>query len=89
MDAANTPVTDWLLGPDGRWYFLAPDGVMKTGWMQIGKDWYFLNADGAMANGWVQGADGKWYYLQPDGKMAVDMRTPDGYYVGPDGVWIQ
>lgn len=89
MDAANTPVTDWLLGPDGRWYFLALDGVMKTGWMQIGKDWYFLNADGAMANGWVQGADGKWYYLQPDGKMAVDMRTPDGYYVGLDGVWIQ
>ena len=89
MDAANRPVTDWLLGPDGRWYFLAPDGVMKTGWLQLGGAWYFLNADGAMANGWVQGADGKWYYLQPDGRMAVDMTTPDGYYVDSDGVWVQ
>lgn len=88
MDASNAPVKDWLLGPDGRWYFLGADGVMKTGWMQLGGTWYFLNADGAMANGWVQGADGKWYYLQMDGKMAVDMTTPDGYYVDQDGVWI-
>ncbi len=89
MDAAGKPVADWLLGPDGRWYFLAPDGVMKTGWLQLGGTWYFLNADGAMANGWVQGADGKWYYLQQDGRMAVDMTTPDGYYVDSDGVWVQ
>lgn len=89
MDAANVPVTDWLLGPDGRWYFLGMGGAMKTGWMQLGTIWYFLNADGAMATGWVQGTDGKWYYLQQDGKMAVNTTTPDGYYVDQDGVWRQ
>lgn len=89
MDGQNKPVTDWLLGPDGRWYFLDKAGVMKTGWLQIGSTWYFLNADGAMAVGWVQGADGKWYYLQANGAMAAEVTTPDGYYVDKDGVWVQ
>lgn len=87
MDAANVPVTDWLLGPDGRWYFLGMGGVMKTGWMQLGAVWYFMNADGAMATGWVQGTDGKWYYLQQDGQMAVNTTTPDGYHVDQNGAW--
>lgn len=87
MDAANVPVTDWLLGPDGRWYFLGMGGMMKTGWMQLGTTWYFMNADGAMATGWVQDTDGKWYYLQQDGSMAVDTTTPDGYHVDQNGVW--
>lgn len=88
MDQTNAPVTDWLLGPDGRWYFLGSDGMMKTGWLQLGSTWYFLNADGAMANGWVQGAEGKWYYLQPDGTMATNTTTPDGHNVDSNGVWV-
>lgn len=87
MNAANAPVTDWLLGMDGRWYFLDEAGVMKTGWLSLGGKWYFLNGDGAMAIGWVQGADGKWYYLNQDGSMAVNTTTPDGYAVDQDGVW--
>ena len=87
MNAVNTPVTDWLLGTDGRWYFLEAGGVMKTGWLSLGGKWYFLNGDGAMAVGWVQGADGKWYYLNQDGIMAVNTTTPDGYAVDQDGVW--
>lgn len=88
-NADNEIVTDWLLGLDGRWYFLGLGGAMKTGWMSLDGNWYFFNADGAMANGWVQGQNGKWYYLQQDGRMAMDMTTPDGYYVNREGVWVK
>lgn len=38
--------------------------------------------------------DGKWYYFSEAegsgtmGAMLRDTITPDGYYVGPDGVWV-
>jgi serine-type D-Ala-D-Ala carboxypeptidase (penicillin-binding protein 5/6) len=45
---------------------------------------------GSMAkNVWKTGAEGNWYYLGPDGVMLTNTKTPDGYRVGADGVWIQ
>ena len=48
---------------------------------------------GAMLTGW-QFIDGKWYYLESNitskyGAMYKNRRTPDGYYVGDDGAWVQ
>ncbi len=40
-------------------------------------------------NVWKTGAEGNWYYLGPDGVMLTNTKTPDGYRVGADGVWIQ
>jgi len=38
--------------------------------------------------GWVQ-TNGIWYYCGPDGDMWVNRRTPDGYWVDGNGVWIE
>lgn len=34
-----------------------------------------------------QDTDGKWYYFDIGGYMQTDYDTPDGFQVGPDGVW--
>ncbi|MCD8221966.1 MAG: hypothetical protein LUD07_07245 [Clostridiales bacterium] len=41
-----------------------------------------------MKTGWFQ-QGGKWYYCNEDGEMLANTRTPDGYYVGADGAWVQ
>ena len=30
-----------------------------------------------------------WYYCNSSGAMLANTRTPDGYYVGANGAWIQ
>ena len=41
-----------------------------------------------MVFGWYKVQD-KWYYFMPDGSMLANSLTPDGYFVGADGAWIQ
>lgn len=41
-----------------------------------------------MENHW-QETDGKWYYCGADGAMLTNTTTPDNYYVGADGAWVQ
>ena len=48
---------------------------------------------GRMLTGWQQ-IDGKWYYFEAElgknqGRMYRNERTPDGFYVGADGAWVQ
>ena len=61
--------------------------------------WYYLHTEydgfrGHMYTGWHE-IGGKWYYFRTDqdggtpGAMMTDARTPDGFYVGEDGAWIQ
>ena len=62
-------------------------GVSK-GWEPVDTGWKFKQEDGTyLTNSWKQGQDGKWYYLNEDGWMLKDTTTPDGFYVGADGVW--
>lgn len=57
-------------------------------WYQDNGGWYLRNFKGMLMKGW-QVVDGKWYYLDPNtGKCWMNMRTPDGYYVGSDGAWV-
>ena len=80
--------TGWLWD-NGHWYYLSGSGAMKTGWVLSGSKWYYLNAGGAMVTGWVEWK-GDWYYMNtPNGDMAVDTKTPDGYYVNSDGIWVK
>lgn len=61
--------------------------VFAGAWQpQTTVQWKYQNDDGSYATGWVQD-DGKYYYLDSNGIMLTDTRTPDGYYVGADGVW--
>ena len=83
----------------GRWYYLqpeagAPEGSMKTGWLNLNGKWYFLDTraggpEGAMLIGW-QWIDGKCYYLDPadGGAMAASKTTPDGYKLDASGAWV-
>ena len=79
--------TGWLKQNE-LYYYLNPDGAMVSNdWsLQDGK-WYFFNADGVMQTGWINWKE-KWYYLNPDGSMAVNVTTPDGFFVNENGEWV-
>ena len=87
---------------NGWWYSYPAGGYPAACWEMIGNDWYHFDAQGYMETGWIW--DGAaWYYLQENGAMLkiagspimsattgkyADRWTPDGYYVGGDGLWI-
>ena len=57
---------------------------------RFGEKWYWFDNDGSMASSrWIFGKDRKWYYVGSDGVMLTNTRTPDGYYVDANGVWVQ
>ena len=81
------------------WYYFDEDGWMEDGWFHWEDHWYYLHTEydgfrGHMYTGWHE-IGGKWYYFRTDqdggtpGAMMTDARTPDGFYVGEDGAWIQ
>ena len=75
---------------NGAQYWFDADGNMKEGWQQDNTGaWYYLTpGQGALQqNCWLQYRN-QWYYLGSDGKMLTDSRTPDGYRVNREGVWI-
>ena len=65
-------------------YYLGTDGKrVKNQWIKDGGKDYFMDTNGkAKKNAW-QGV----YYLGKDGAMLTNTFTPDGYYVGSDGVY--
>ena len=66
-------------------YYFDASGYMVIGWQKINDKFYYFNASGAMVtNTWVGN-----YYLGSDGIMLTNTTTPDGYYVGADGAWMQ
>ena len=69
----------------GQTYYFDASGYMVTGWKQIQSNWYYFNASGVMVKNAWQGA----YYFGADGVMYTNTFTPDGYYVGSDGVYVR
>lgn len=78
----------WLRNDTGWWYQY-PDGSYPTnGWLLINNVWYCFDSVGYMRTGWIQ-AGNAWYYCDTNsGAMLTNTRTPDGYYVDGNGVWI-
>ncbi|MGN9282662.1 InlB B-repeat-containing protein [Holdemanella porci] len=68
--------------PDG--YYCGSDGAYVTNcWVKVNCKYYYMNAAGTVTkNAWVGS-----YYLGSDGAMLTNTNTPDGYYVGSDGLW--
>ena len=78
---------------DGRWYYLDTEsGAMAQGWKQLNGKWYYFSPTGAgvyfydpaKENWTFGGASGR-----PLGAMYLNEMTPDGYWVGADGAWVQ
>lgn len=87
LEGSGAMLTGWQL-ISGWWYYLEADGSMASGWKYLSGSWYFLNGSGVMLTGW-QLINGVWYYLDGNGAMYASRQTPDGYYVGASGAWIQ
>ena len=78
----------WLRDDVGWWYCNADKSYTTNNWQYINDRWYFFNTAGYMVTGWIPW-NGRWYYCGEDGAMYYNATTPDGYYVGDDGAWIQ
>lgn len=78
----------WLKDDIGWWYCNADKSYPAACWQLIDGQWYYFNEAGYMATGWVLW-NNLWYYCGDDGAMLVSTVTPDGYYVGGDGAWVQ
>ena len=58
-------------------------------WQKNSTGWWYQNDDGSWpAASWAQ-INGAWYYFNEAGYMLENTTTPDGYYVGADGAWVQ
>jgi len=89
-DTAGTYYKDaWQL-IDNEWYSFDSQGYARESvWFKDGSYWYYLKYGCKMArNEWVT-IDGKSYYLGDGGGMYVGSYTPDGYWVGSDGEWVE
>ena len=99
LEAGTEIRNDWrLLMYNGLpyWYYFDNAGIMQTGWLDWNDRRFYLYpvSDGwmgRMLTGWQQ-IDGKWYFFESasgkdQGRMYRSERTPDGYYVGADGIW--
>ena len=76
-------------------YYFDAEGYMYSGYIVTtvdNKTYFFDNSmtmnEGAMAIGWIKIVN-DWYYFGIDGAMLINTMTPDGYFVGPDGKWLQ
>ena len=75
-------------------YIFDGTGAMVTGWYErsftngnrvTSTTWYFADADGKGHDGWLL-YNGSWYYIEK-GIMLTNTYTPDGYWVGLNGIW--
>lgn len=68
--------------PDG--FYVGSDGAYYTNrWFKNqDKDYYVDGSGKVVKNAWIGS-----YYLGEDGAMLTSTFTPDGYYVGADGLW--
>lgn len=59
-------------------------------WQKDELGYRFQNDDGTYKTGWHKDVDGQWYYLDTETTyMLSNTVTPDGYFVGESGAWIE
>lgn len=68
LDGTSEVHTSRWVFDNGVWYWIKPDGMMATGWRNVGSCWYYFEPGGAMALGWRK-IDGSWSYFDPSGAM--------------------
>ncbi len=58
-------------------------------WIQDAVGWWYQYDGGGYPISKWEVIDGKYYYFGENGYMLSNTITPDGYYVGTDGAWVQ
>lgn len=69
---------------NGKRYYAASDGALKTGWFKKDGETYFMNKNGVMRTGWVK-IKNKKYYFYPNGEMAKKTWLDKKHYVNESG----
>lgn len=87
LGAATYGGNHWCQDGYGWWYQYANGTYPKNSWQCIDGKYYCFNESGYCRYGWIYW-DNKWYYCGADGALMGNAYTPDGYYVGADGVWV-
>ena len=88
---SNGPVgqtAGWQQDSRGWWYLFPNGSYAVNSWQLINGKWYYFGNDGYMKTGWITW-NGKYYFCDASGAMLANTTTPDGFYVGPDGAWVQ
>lgn len=81
LHEGETLFTGWL-NINNICYYIQDDGTITTGWQEIDNVSYYFDEKGRMVtNQWI---DGK--YVGTDGNMYINTITPDGIYVGKNGL---
>lgn len=57
-------------------------------WKKDGNGWWYQEDDGSNPKDSWRHINNYWYYFWPNGYLAISTRTPDGFYVNGDGIWI-
>lgn len=70
-------------------YLNADNTLAINQWKYVWDNWYYFGEDGkSKQNTWAE-IDGNWYYFDQWSIMQHDATTPDGYYVGSDGAFVE
>ena len=72
---------------DGSFYRFNDAGGVIQGWFQEPSTGLYYYYEPAAHIGWFQDTNGAWYYFNNEGEMLTNTTTPDGYWVGSNGVW--
>lgn len=92
FDEYGNMVIGWFYDKAGdAWYYFDNDGISIDGWIHTDSEWQYLE-DKKLLTGWkeIPSDDGQsyWFCFDEEGNMYADCKTPDGYYVNEDGVYI-
>lgn len=96
LSADTGMLVGWYTDPvDQNTYYLDPiEGRLSTGWRNIERKWYYFNNMVAEPTWELNKETNKWQYnakskSRPFGALLRNEKTPDGYEVNADGVWIE
>ncbi len=89
-------LSGWYVDPvDKNTYYMDPaEGGLSIGWKSIDRKWYYFNTAVTEPTWELNRETYNWQYnakskSKPFGALLRNEKTPDGYEVDADGVWIE
>ena len=89
-------LSGWYVDPVDKYtYYMDPaEGGLSIGWKSIDRKWYYFNTAVTEPTWELNKETYNWQYnakskSKPFGALLRNEKTPDGYEVDADGVWIE